>query len=138
MQNKNKLIILIFLLILGGIAVASIYGKKLSAKKEVEPVNNMVGTNKPIKVPETTATDIEKQSMLDIIVSHNNESDCWVVINSKVYNITSLFGVHPGGNDPLKNSCGKDATELFTTRGKEPANPHPSTAKMKLEELLVK
>merc|ERR1711976_318284 len=35
------------------------------------------------------------------------------MIEGKVYNMTSFFGTHPGGDDNLQRSCGIDATVLF-------------------------
>eukprot|EP01006_Ploeotia_vitrea_P003401 TRINITY_DN112556_c0_g1_i1.p1 TRINITY_DN112556_c0_g1~~TRINITY_DN112556_c0_g1_i1.p1 ORF type:complete len:713 (+),score=77.26 TRINITY_DN112556_c0_g1_i1:37-2175(+) len=39
--------------------------------------------------------------------------DCWTVISDKVYNVTSYFGSHPGGDQRLATACGVDATRLF-------------------------
>ncbi len=46
------------------------------------------------------------------VAQHNNQDDCWLVINGKVYDVTSFIPDHPGGNEILKG-CGKDATSLF-------------------------
>jgi cytochrome b involved in lipid metabolism len=50
------------------------------------------------------------------IVKHNKSSDCWMLINNKVYNITSYFGSHPGGNGKMAATCGKDATVAYKTQ----------------------
>lgn len=50
------------------------------------------------------------------ISKHNKVSDCWYLINGKVYNITSFFGSHPGGNSAMTPSCGKDATSAYMTQ----------------------
>ncbi len=49
---------------------------------------------------------------MDEIKTHNSSTDCWLVINNNVYNVTSFIPKHPGGKDILKG-CGKDATSLF-------------------------
>ena len=33
------------------------------------------------------------------IVKHGNTSDCWVVVNGKVYDLTAFAPSHPGGPD---------------------------------------
>jgi len=50
------------------------------------------------------------------INKHNKKSDCWMLINGKVYNITSYFGSHPGGNSPMSATCGTDATTAYMTK----------------------
>jgi cytochrome b involved in lipid metabolism len=50
------------------------------------------------------------------IGKHNNQSDCWMLINGKVYDITSFFGSHPGGNGTMISSCGRDATDAYMTK----------------------
>lgn len=43
-------------------------------------------------------------------------SDCLLAVGGKVYNVTSFFGKHPGGDAALSFGCGKDATELFSQK----------------------
>lgn len=50
------------------------------------------------------------------ISKHNTESDCWILIEGKVYNITGYFGSHPGGNSTMSATCGKDATNAYMTK----------------------
>ncbi|NVN97063.1 cytochrome b5 domain-containing protein, partial [Candidatus Nomurabacteria bacterium] len=50
------------------------------------------------------------------IAKHNNSSDCFLLISGKVYNITSFFGSHPGGNATMAATCGTDATAAYYTK----------------------
>lgn len=50
------------------------------------------------------------------IAKHNKQTDCWMLINGKVYNITSYFGSHPGGNATMSATCGTDATSAYMTK----------------------
>ncbi len=62
---------------------------------------------------------------IEEIKKHNQEGDCWIIINKKVYDVSKYMGTHPGGSDIiLSNSHGKDATEEYdnadhTKRAKE-------------------
>jgi cytochrome b involved in lipid metabolism len=47
------------------------------------------------------------------VLMHNNENDCWIIINNKVYNITKYLVLHPGGKKILLQCAGQDATEYF-------------------------
>lgn len=73
-----------------------------------------------------TAEDVKK---------HASESDCWVIVQDKVYNVTSLLGTHTGGKDKILPRCGTDATTTFATRGGK--GEHPDQAKEKLATYFV-
>ena len=47
------------------------------------------------------------------INSHNSQSDCWSIVNGKVYNLTTYVQSHPGGVGVIANICGKDGTNSF-------------------------
>ena len=42
--------------------------------------------------------------------------DVWMAIRGKVYNVSSYFKYHPGGEAQLRRGAGIDATKLFGTR----------------------
>lgn len=50
------------------------------------------------------------------IKKHNKSVDCWMLINGNVYDITSFFGSHPGGNATMEATCGTDATDAYVTK----------------------
>lgn len=45
--------------------------------------------------------------------THNTREDIWVAVDGKVYDITSWVPKHPGGDDVLILSAGRDVTNLF-------------------------
>jgi len=47
------------------------------------------------------------------VSKHNKESDCWVILNEKVYDVTKFLPDHPGGRKAIVVYAGKDATEEF-------------------------
>jgi len=51
------------------------------------------------------------------IKKHNTTKDLWVVIGTKVYDLTNFVDEHPGGESVLLEEAGKDATAAFTEIG---------------------
>ena len=55
---------------------------------------------------------LRKISMSEI-KKHTAPDDCWVVLNGKVYDLSTFHSEHPGGSRLITNNAGKDATALF-------------------------
>nr|WP_240911792.1 cytochrome b5 domain-containing protein [Thermococcus sp. M36] len=50
---------------------------------------------------------------LEEVAKHSNETDCWVVVEDRVYNVTELIDEHPGGREAIIKYCGTNATDVF-------------------------
>lgn len=61
----------------------------------------------------TTDTTVKTYSLSDVN-THATTKDCRTAVNGKVYDITSAFGKHKGGDEALMKLCGKEWTALFT------------------------
>ncbi|KAJ5514912.1 hypothetical protein N7463_004464 [Penicillium fimorum] len=53
------------------------------------------------------AASPQKQFTREEVEKHNKENDCWVVINGKAYDATSVLDWHPGGKAPIMAHAGK-------------------------------
>jgi len=92
---------------------SSITQTSIPTPTTVSPVTNViknVTTTKVIAPSGNLTLDMKE------IATHNKQTDCWMLISGKVYNITSFFGSHPGGNSTMITSCGKDATAAYMTK----------------------
>ena len=65
------------------------------------------------------------------INKHCEQGDCWIVIHSRVYNLSEYLPSHPGGRWIILKHAGKDATEAFEY------TIHSPIAIEKMEELLI-
>merc|ERR1719373_911463 len=50
---------------------------------------------------------------LDDVAKHTTKSDCWVVVNGEVLDVTKFLSEHPGGELAILTFAGKDASEEF-------------------------
>ncbi|XWS14775.1 hypothetical protein CRYUN_Cryun35bG0037300 [Craigia yunnanensis] len=54
---------------------------------------------------------------LSQVAQHKSKKDCWLVIDGRVLNVTKFLEEHPGGEEVLLESAGKDATKEFKDIG---------------------
>ncbi len=59
------------------------------------------------------------------VQAHKTSSDCWTVINAKVYNLTAWIPLHPGGTSQIIALCGLDGSASFNGKHGS-ASPTPS------------
>ena len=69
-------------------------------------------TPTPTPVPTPPASPYSPIS----VAKHNNQSDCWAIINGKIYNLTSWIGQHPGGPENILSICGQDGSNAFNNQ----------------------
>ncbi|CAB4025555.1 cytochrome b5 type B [Paramuricea clavata] len=65
------------------------------------------------------------------ISKHNSPGNIWIVVHGKVYNISKFITEHPGGEIPLFDKAGEDATEAFDNIG------HSEEAKHLMKEYYI-
>lgn len=68
------------------------------------------------KIKDLTASGKSLVLSMSELAKHNKSSDCWMLISGNVYDITSFFGSHPGGNATMAATCGTDATDAYMTK----------------------
>lgn len=64
---------------------------------------------------ETITPTVVALSLADV-AKHSTQTDCWTAVRGDIYDISSFFGKHKGGDDKLLKLCGKDGTEAFTKK----------------------
>lgn len=121
MNSKIAIVIVILLIILaGGFLVINKPKSSTSATLPSPSTTSLspTSTNPPIPTNENPTKTINSSSKktysLDEIKQHNSASDCWMLINNKVYDVTIFITQHPGGRVILQG-CGIDASNLFNS-----------------------
>jgi len=71
------------------------------------------------------------------VAAHNTQSDCWMIIDGKVYDLTSFISMHPGGPAMISQYCGKDGSTGYATKDKPNPQPHSARADALLPQFLI-
>lgn len=135
-----KKIVLIAIIITAIIAGSILIGGYLSGKDKTTNqahTNDSANTARPTppsESPDQTQNQTQSYSAADV-AKHNSNTDCWIIIENNVYNVTNFLNQHPGGADRITPYCGKDATQAFDTQGGE--GSHSSTARNMREQYLI-
>ncbi|KAH0643377.1 hypothetical protein KY289_034351 [Solanum tuberosum] len=74
---------------------------------------------------------LTKLFTMEEAAEHNTKDDCWVVIDGKVYDVSSYLDEHPGGDDVLLGVTGQDATDEFEDAG------HSKSARELMEKFFI-
>jgi len=100
-------------------------GAQATWEKRIGPIASPNPTPTPT---DTTGTGITVAQ----VATHNKATDCWVIIKSDVYDLTSYIQQHPGGAGVLTNLCGKDATSAFESQHASQMAPASALAALKI------
>lgn len=127
---KKELFFGLFLVIFVGAVVYFSLNKesKFNTKNITEPIKKEEEKKPVNQIP---AKFFSKSQ----VSAHNNQSDCWLIIDNKVYDVSSYIDIHKGGR-VIVNYCGTDATEAFKTKG-EKGEPHKPKAFEDLKNLYL-
>ncbi len=121
--RKNSFYSFFVSLVLGGAYL--LFGKKSLDKSN----------NSPTAVFTPAATSQAKPTFsLKEVAKHSQKGDCWLVIEDKVYDLSS-FTNHPGGDIYLQY-CGGEATSAFQTKAGR-GQPHSTEAKNRLKNFYL-
>ncbi len=47
------------------------------------------------------------------VKKHNQPTDCWSIVNGRVYNLTGYISRHPGGSARIIGMCGRDGSSAY-------------------------
>lgn len=62
-----------------------------------------------------TIPEIPKNELtIEAIAKHATPSDCYLIVNGDVYNVSSYINQHPGGVRNITSRCGTEASKAFS------------------------
>lgn len=117
-----------------GIVVAGFLASQQKCAAPV-PLAGLPATNNSTNTP-VTAGKAEFVLSAGEVAKHGKGSDCWEIIDGKVYDFTSYLNQHPGGADIVIAYCGQEASNAFATKGGQGRN-HSDFARKLLANYLV-
>jgi hypothetical protein len=79
----------------------------------------------PTPTPTPTASATPAGYTMEQVKANNSATKCWSVIDSKVYDLTTWIGSHPGGAGAITSLCGTDGTSAF--RGQHGGSGQPNS-----------
>jgi cytochrome b involved in lipid metabolism len=92
-------------------------------------------------LPSTVKTSVPSDQAITLtvqeIAQHNSNSDCWLIINQNVYNVTTYLNQHPGNASTILPYCGQEATTAFDTKGRANGQPHSGSAASLLSAFMI-
>lgn len=116
---------LIFILAIGAIWMTYIVGH--SGAESVWKGRYSQAKN-PVEVSSRAIT-------LEEVRRHNVPSDCWTVVGSEVFDVTSFVYRHPAGSPAIKEMCGKNSSEEFLDEHSGQREPEMWLDKLKIGTL---
>lgn len=104
-MKKTRVVPVVFviLIILTGLAFVT------TRKNSIDLTTKYGNSNNEKLAKETEIT-------LSELSNHNNESDCWMSIDGKVYDVTAYLKIHK--SNKIKQGCGIDASAMYRSERK--------------------
>lgn len=81
------------------------------------------GTFEQARTPLASVAEIQRPISLQEVALHDDSSDCWSVVEGKVYDLTAFIARHPAGSQAVIEMCGIDATDDFMSEHAGQAEP---------------
>ena len=78
------------------------------------------------------APNTTKQITVKQVKKHNTSTNCWSIVNRKVYRLTRWISKHPGGSSRIIAMCGKNASKRFNAQHASAKAPAFNLAKYQI------
>lgn len=111
MKKKFLLAVLIFVLVIGIVAIVRLSGNDIVTNKgNTAAGESLVSGNSQEQTNQDGNSGSSGSQGSGVVSSdlsqHNSQDDCWIAYDGKVYDITSWLPKHPGGINRILPYCG--------------------------------
>jgi len=89
-----------------------------------------IGIATPTEI--NAAPNTTKPITLNAVKTRKSPTDCWTIVNRKVYNLTAWISQHPGGTSRIIAMCGKDASTAFNAQHAGQGSPNTNLAEYQI------
>ncbi len=62
-----------------------------------------------------TTSNPPKTFTTEEVAKHNIKTDCYLIVNNQVYDVSSYIGKHPGGVRRIVDVCGQETSQIFAS-----------------------
>ena len=83
----------------------------------------------PVRI-DRPATNADKLVTMTEVARHSSSEDCWMVIDTRVYDLTAYLPEHPSKPSIILPWCGKESSDAYKTKTK--GRSHSSQADQEL------
>ena len=104
------------------------------AQPVTAPTPANTGSSNPTQAQSSQAA---QDFTISEVSSHNTASNCWLIVNGNVYDVSKFLSQHPGGEAEIIPYCGKEATKAFDTQGRGGGRGHSTTADQLLQDYKI-
>ena len=95
----------------------------------------ITGSNvEPVRA-DLPADNTDKRVAMSEVARHASSEDCWMVIDTRVYDLTAYLPEHPSQPSIILPWCGKEASEAYKTKTK--GRPHSEQANQALANYAI-
>lgn len=136
MKKVLAIALIIFIGFMSYVFIGGFIEKQQSEQKSKTDSTPQSVTTQQIE-PNSTAKEMQSVYTANEVATHNKRSDCWLIINQNVYDVSRFLAEHPGGASSIMSYCGKEATEAFNTQDRGSRASHSMRATAMLADYLI-
>lgn len=117
---------LIFTVLVGHSGAKATWDQKINPKPTPQEITSSSQDSGAANSGNTMAITLNATE----VAKHNNQNDCWTLIDNQVYDLTSYVNSHPGGVPNILRLCGVDGSQAFQSQHGNQGRPNFELSKL--------
>lgn len=116
MSKIISLIVLVIILGAGAFYIKSRFMGSSGYETQKEETATSSENGAGGSVATSTAITATTTFTMSDVAQHKDQTSCYTIIRSNVYDLTAWINKHPGGEGAILSICGKDGTQAFVNK----------------------